>query len=120
MGFGEYVRQRRATVSITLRDFCKSAQVDPSNWSKVERGILPPPDSEEHLDRIASSLGIPAGSSEWHEYRDLAYAERGRIPSEIMADAELVAKLPIFFRTIRGEKPDSEELVRFAEKLRNS
>ena len=31
---------------------------DPSNWSKVERGVLPPPQNEEKNRRIFEALGI--------------------------------------------------------------
>ncbi len=44
--FGDYLKSRRLERDLTLRDFCRSAGEDPSNWSKVERGILPPPTDE--------------------------------------------------------------------------
>lgn len=118
--FGEFVRTRRGEAQITLRDFCRVAELDPSNWSKVERGLLAPPDDEEQLGSIAKALDIKKGSAAWHEVHDLAFAERGKIPTDLMADEELVAKLPVFFRTIRGEKPEEDELRGFAEKLRKS
>jgi len=42
--------------SVTLREFCRPAELDPSNWSKVERGILPPPKSSKTMADIASAL----------------------------------------------------------------
>ena len=36
-----------------------------------------------------------------------------------MADAELVKVLPVFFRTLRGQKPTEEEMTKLAEKIRS-
>ena len=33
----------------------------------------------------------------------------GRIPDYILKDAKLVVQLPVFFRTISGQKPSSED-----------
>jgi transcriptional regulator with XRE-family HTH domain len=56
--FGEYLKGKRLEKDLTLRDFCRSAGEDPSNWSKVERGILPPPTDEARLTNIAGILGL--------------------------------------------------------------
>lgn len=116
--FGAFIREKRMAQRITLRDFCRSANVDPSNWSKVERGKLLPPSDEDQVEKIANTLGIVHGSSDWHRCYDLAYTEQGKVPPDIMNDDELVAKLPVFFRTIRNEKPTDAELDAFAERLR--
>ena len=56
--FGEYIRNLRIENNLTLREFCKSAKLDPSNWSKIERGIAPPPKSKIILHGIAEILHI--------------------------------------------------------------
>ncbi len=48
----------RIKQGITLREFCKSANLDPSNWSKIERNILQPPKSKEVLSTIANALNL--------------------------------------------------------------
>lgn len=116
--FGNYVRELRLSKDIGLRQFCIAAEVDPSNWSKVERGIIAPPTDEDTLERISKVLGIEKGSPEWHQLSDRAFADRGIIPSDVMEDEELVAALPIFFRTARGQKPDPDELQQLVELLR--
>jgi transcriptional regulator with XRE-family HTH domain len=95
---------------MTLREFCMKNNEDPGNWSKLERGKLPPPQSKERLATIADYLKIREGTDEWQTFHDLAYAEQGRIPDDLMSDEELVKKLPIFFRTLRGEKLTDEEI----------
>ena len=42
-----------------------SRWVDASNWSKVERGINPPPSDVKVLERLAGFFGLAALSS-WH------------------------------------------------------
>jgi hypothetical protein len=42
------------------------------------------------------------------------------IPAELLGDAAVAEKLPVFFRTLRGEKPTREELEELIVKLRES
>jgi hypothetical protein len=42
------------------------------------------------------------------------------IPQDIMSDAEVVKMLPVFFRTLRREKPTQEDMENLVEKLRRS
>jgi len=42
------------------------------------------------------------------------------IPVELMDDAAIIDKLPIFFRTLRGEKPTRKELEDLIEKIKES
>jgi len=68
----------------------------------------------------ASALGLKKESKEWFEFFDLAAAHRGKIPEEIMEDEKLVAKLPMLFRTLRGEKVSDKKLNELIEKIRKS
>ena len=49
-----------------------------------------------------------------------ADVSRGNIPREIMSDEKLLAKLPVFFRTVRGAKLTEEKLDNFLDKLRDT
>ena len=118
--FGDFVRELRVRNRIGLREFCTMIETDPSNWSKLERGLLPPPLGNEELEQLARVLGVQKDSDDWWQLMDLAAAERGRVPSDIMSDGKLVGMLPMFFRTIRGEKPNADEMQRLAEKIRRS
>jgi hypothetical protein len=40
------------------------------------------------------------------------------IPHDIMENRELAARLPAFFRTLRGQKPTEKELRKVIEKLK--
>ena len=117
--FGSYFEQLRQEQGLTLRMFCKKAACDPANISRMERGLIPPPKGREILEKYAEALDLVEGSDEWYQFFDLAAADQGIIPGDIMADAELVKVLPVFFRTLRGQKPTEEEMTKLAEKIRS-
>jgi transcriptional regulator with XRE-family HTH domain len=116
--FGEFIKERRIAKSISLREFCKRVEMDASNWSKVERGLLAPPQDEEKLRKIARVLGIKVGSSLWKEMKDKANIDAGIIPEDILSDEKVLNSLPIFFRTIRSEKPTLEDLDKLINMIR--
>lgn len=116
--FGEFFKKKRIELGKTLRQFCMENNLDPGNISKLERGILPPPTSEEKLEHYARCLKIKKGSDEWYEFFDLAHASAGRIPEEIVSDENLLSKLPLVFRTLRGQKLTREQLNKLAKKLK--
>jgi transcriptional regulator with XRE-family HTH domain len=120
MTFGSFVKELRKNRRLGLREFCAQHGHDPSNWSKIERGALPPPKNQETLEEWASQLGLNRGEDEWYRFFDLASLEQGRIPDDILSDEELVEKLPLFFRTLRGQKPTAEELKKIMEIIRKT
>jgi transcriptional regulator with XRE-family HTH domain len=118
--FGELIKKIRAEKRLGLREFCLAADFDPSNWSKVERGVSSPPQDQKILNRIVAILGLPENSKEKENIFDYAAIDAGKIPQYILNDAELVKRLPVFFRTATGKKPTVEELKRLAEILKHS
>lgn len=116
--FGEYVRKQRIERGITLRGFCKQTGWDPSNWSKIERGKSNPPKGLPVLREVAKVLGIGENTGEWDTLWSLAAA--GHVPEEMLDDKAVLEKLPIFFRTVRGEKPTPEELEKLIEIVREN
>ncbi len=118
--FGALFEELRQRSKLTLREFCKRAGSDPANISRMERGLMPPPKGREILERYASVLGLEEATDDWYRFFDLAAADQGIVPADIMDDAELVKALPVFFRTLRGQKPTAEELRRIAEKIKKA
>lgn len=108
INFGQYINNLRLDKKITLREFCRRTELDPSNWSKVERGKSSPPKSREVLNTITETLGLEKNSDEYLTIFELAAI--GFIPSELLLNKSAVDKLPVFFRTVRGEKSTKEEL----------
>jgi transcriptional regulator with XRE-family HTH domain len=115
--FGEYFKRKRMETGKTLRQFCLDNGLDPGNISKIERGILPPPQSRDKLVHYAQCLGIVEGSDEWLVFFDTARTDAGRIPEDILADKDIVAHLPLVFRTLKGQKLTGEQLEKLAREL---
>jgi transcriptional regulator with XRE-family HTH domain len=120
MSFGDLVKDLRIAQKKTLRQFCLDHGHDPSNWSKLERGINPPPKDEKTLERWAKQLGLKAGTPPWQEFMDLADVTRGEIPKHVLTDEELLKKLPVFFRSIRGAELTGEQLDDLIQKVKEA
>ena len=118
--FGEMLKRLRMTKGITLREFCLAHKLDPGNYSRLERGLFPPPQREELLEKYAMALDLRRGSDEWIEFFDLAAASRGEIPRDILSDQEVVGKLPAVFRTLRGKPLSADKLDELVEKIRRT
>ena len=116
--FGELVKQIRSEKRIGLREFCIACDCDPSNWSKIERGILSPPKDKDALSKVASALGVAENSNDWKKLFDYASISAGRIPEYVLQEPELLKKLPIFFRTMTGKKPTRKDLTKLLDILR--
>ncbi len=116
--FGEFVKSLRLEKDIGLREFCRRLDVDPSNWSKTERGLLAAPQDEEKLNQIAEMLGIERESALYTELADKAAVDAGVIPKDLLSDRETLNSLPMLFRTVRSEKPTPEELEKLINKIR--
>jgi transcriptional regulator with XRE-family HTH domain len=118
--FGRFFKEMRLRLGLGLREFCLTNGLDAGNISKLERGLVAPPRSREKLQDYASLLQLSEGSDEWYEFFDLAAAETGRIPDDILDDAALVEKLPVVFRTLRGKKVSEEKLDELVERIRRA
>jgi transcriptional regulator with XRE-family HTH domain len=108
--FGEYLQALRRERRQTLRAYCAENGEDPAYISRLERGLIPPPKDRGVLERLAKSLGLKHGTLAWDKFCDLADVGGGRIPRRLMEDEELVKHLPLFFRTITGERFPDEKL----------
>ena len=120
MSFGDLAKKLRIRQKKTLRQFCVKHGHDPSNWSKVERGINSPPKNRNTLELWATELGLRQGTEEWRDFMYQADVARGDIPREILDDEELVARLPVFFRTVRGAELDEKELDDLIMKIKEA
>jgi transcriptional regulator with XRE-family HTH domain len=120
MSFGSTVKDLRIVLKKTLRQFCDENGLDPSNWSKIERGVNPPPKDEATLSKWARMLGLKPATEAWSDFICQADVSRGSIPREIMNDEKLLAKLPVFFRTVRGDELTEKQLDNFLSKLKDA
>lgn len=115
--FGDFFKAKRIALGKTLRQFCLENELDPGNISKLERGLFPPPQHEK-LEEYAKLLGIKEGTDDWYQFFDLAAAEAGKIPQDILSNEQVVEKLPVLFRTLRGKKVSDEKLNKLVRKIK--
>lgn len=120
LSFGEFFKQQRVMRGTTLRDFCLENGFDPGNISKLERGHLRAPQNQDKLEEYAKALGLKRNSEEWVQFFDLAAADSGTMPQDLMADKNVVERLPAFFRTLRNKKLTAEKLDALIERLKQS
>ena len=116
--FGEFFSAKRKSLGKTLREFCRENGFDAGNKSRLERGLQTPPQSKEKRRQYASALGIKEGSEEWLEFCDLATISAGKIPDSIVSDKELMAEVPILFRSIKKEGIEKERIQKLLEALK--
>ena len=114
--FGAMAKTKRIAQKLTLREFCEKCGLDASNWSKVERGINPPPGEARVLERIATVLEL--SGTERNEFLDTAAITRREFPADLAQDVDLMKALPAFFRSARDHQLTDEELRAFGECIR--
>lgn len=119
MNFGNHIKTRRLELDLSLRAFCSKYGEDPSNWSKLERSLLRPPEQLERLLQIGEYLEYEHDSPEMHQLFEIASITRGEIPGDILENEELMEKLPLVFRTLRTT-PTETELMRLADIVREA
>ena len=110
MTFGEFFRAKRLEKRITLRQFCLDNKYDPGNISKLETGVMAPPQSDEKLNEYAKALSIKKGSEDYIQLFDLAAAANRTFQVKNITDEKLLEKLPVFFRTLDNKKLTEEKL----------
>ncbi len=115
--FARFFKERRIALGKTLREFCEENGLDPGNISKLERGLLPPPQSRDKAEQYAGFLRLKRELPEWTEFLDLAAAGAGRIPDDLQ-EAALLHRLPVLFRTLRGTKLKDDKLDELIDRLR--
>ena len=118
--FGNLLYETRIKKGYTLREMCRKVNYDPSNWSKIERGKIPPPPERKVLENWAKIMGLKKGSRSFEEFIYQANVAQSIIPLEIINEKELVASLPAFFRTLKNKKPTKEEISKIINMIKNA
>jgi len=117
--FGQSLKDLRIKRGLTLRRTCKIAGYDPSNWSKIERGYMPPPSNEKTLRKWAKILRV-LKKNEVQKFIDEANLAQGIIPQDILSRKDIVNLLPAFFRTLRNRKPTKKEIDKLIELIKKA
>ena len=118
--FGIFITNLRKRLDIPLRRFCAEHALDPGNYSKMERGLRPAPKDPEIREHLAGYLGLTPDQEEWQQFMDLADLSVGQLPQDLMDDEKVASKLPLVFRSLRGDPLSKEQLQELAELIRRS
>ena len=116
--FGSLLNKLRTENNLSIREVCKLVNYDPSNWSKIERGLISPPSNEETLKSWSKALQVKKGKIQ--EFMDDAHVAQGIIPDDILNRAEMLELMPAFFRTVRNKKPTKEEIDKLISLIKNA
>jgi transcriptional regulator with XRE-family HTH domain len=115
MKYGVKIKELRLAKNIGLREFCEKANLDPSNWSKIERGFIYP--STKTFDKIMEVLNIKKFSLEYYKIYVLLLLDKTKIIPRIDKESYLLKALPIILCLDNGEKPTERQLDRLEELL---
>lgn len=118
--FGELLHARRREADLSLREFAIRAEMDPGNLSKVERGRLDPPQDPAVLRKLSRALGYTEEDPRAVELGDLAAVQKGRIPPDIRADAEVMAQMPLLLRTVHDRHLTGVEVEKLIDMIRKA
>jgi transcriptional regulator with XRE-family HTH domain len=118
--FGADLKKLRISQNLSLREICKKVDYDASNWSKIERGVISPPNDRSTLSKWGKTLGLKNGSRDFDNFIDKACIAQSIIPEDILARKDAAKLLPAMFRTLRNEKPTKKEIDRLIELIRNA
>lgn len=118
--FGEFFKERRLSMRMTLRGFCEKNRFDPSNVSKIERGVWGPPETDDDRAKYAKALGLKKASSGWQSFMDLAEAETKQFKVRKVTDERILQKLPVLFRAVDREDLTEKQLDKIIEFVRKA
>lgn len=110
MTFGEYFNTLRINQGFTLRKFSEKFDEDPAYISRLERGKVCAPKSQEKLEFYAKALGLKKGSEDFENFFQFAEVSNKTYGIDNVKDENLLEKLPVFLRTLDNKGLDEERL----------
>jgi len=116
--FGQFVREKRLGLDMSLRELARQVGMQPSNYCNVEADVLPPPPVDT-LETLARVLGLKKGASDYAMFHDLAAKGRDEIPADVEEFVKENELLPAMLRTLEYEQVSKQELRGIIEDLRS-
>jgi transcriptional regulator with XRE-family HTH domain len=111
--FGQFFRNRRQALDLTLSEFCRRNGFDKGNVSRLERGLKKPPKSPDLLQTYADALQLVTDSEDRKSFLRLAAIGRGKLPSAV--SAERTGDVEDIFRKLGRRLHDSWVKARHLE-----
>jgi transcriptional regulator with XRE-family HTH domain len=116
--FGQFLKEKRLALDLSLREFARRVGVQPSNYCNVEAGVLPPPPADT-LEKLAKALGLKKGTPDYETFHDLAARDRDEIPADVEQIVKENELIPAMLRTVESEQVSKEQLRGIIEDLRS-
>ena len=119
MNFAEFMHQQRTGLGYTLRRFCQTKGFDAAYISRLENGLITPPEDAGKVKALAIALELEEGSPDWVRFFDAAATSRGKMPEDIVASMpETIHFLPAFCRRLNNDKLTEEDAKELIQLLR--
>lgn len=118
--FGEFVKAVRLKNEITAREAAEDSGILPSNFSKMEHGLLAPPQNGAKQRKIATAIGLAVGSEEEARFFDLAGFAVGATPVDVSEIISREEALPLLLRTIGNKRLGTNEIERLVSIVRGT
>ena len=118
MTFGEFFKVKREERGLSIRQFCAKHDYDSGNISKLERGVLPPPQSPKKLEEYAKALGVKRNSSDFDRMQELANI--ASMTSQFqsifhVSDERVLERLPELFNKLNKTRLTEEKINKLIE-----
>lgn len=110
--FGEYVKQRRESLKMTMRDFAEKVQISPAYLCDIEKGNRKPP--ERFLEKFAEVLQI-TDANELNDFYDRAGVGKNGQHSDINTYIDGLPSARMALRTARDNHYTDEDWLRLVE-----
>ncbi len=110
--FGERLRELLIEHDMSLRELARRTEIDPSNLSKIERGVIYPPRKRATLEKMTAAFGIEGKSKE--QFFDLARQVNEMIP-EGLESVKSNKAIPMLLRSIENRKLSYEQTRKLAK-----
>jgi transcriptional regulator with XRE-family HTH domain len=108
--FGKYLKGLRKASGKAARIVALEAGMQPSNYSRMEYGVINPPKPKSNLDRLAKAVGILDSKEQMAHFYDMAAAALKSVPVDL---ADIISKddaVPLMLRTIGNKKLTKQEV----------
>lgn len=110
--FGEYVKQKRENLKMTMRDFAEKVQISPAYLCDIEKGNRKPP--VKYLEKIAEVLQI-IDTEELNAFYDSAGVSKNGLHSDINTYIDGLPSARMALRTARDKHYTDEDWSRLVE-----
>jgi len=116
--FGQFLKERRLALDLSLREFARRVGMQSSNYCNVEADVLSPPPAET-LEKLSRALGLKKGTPDYETFHDLAAEGRDEIPADVERIVKENELIPAMLRTVEYEQVSKQQLRAIIEDLRS-